>query len=229
MAKKAEKKAAPVSVKLSEHIDRELVSQALQKRRRGLKLTKNEARALSQFEQAKEETDRWRYYAAIPKKHWVKLSGKTHKTLGDHFRSFGVPVDGRTIDLGAVAYWLHQFLSDNARRLAAPDDGDLLLYGADSPALEKLRLVKLALLELDLGERQGSLLPRDLVHDDLMLIAGVIRGAGQILQRRDGWKGQEACDVVNEAIDEAEALIERQFAEMEETPCVLFALHCGEG
>ena len=41
---------------------------------------------------AAEEADRWRFYGSIPKKHWVKLSGRQHKILDDQASRYGLPI-----------------------------------------------------------------------------------------------------------------------------------------
>lgn len=76
-------------------------------------------------------------------------------------------------------------------------DGEPMLAGGDSPALERFRLARARIAELDLQERQGSLIPRDKVHDGLGRLATIIRGAGESLQRQFG---REAQDILDEAL-----------------------------
>lgn len=222
MAKKAAKKRAAATMakpsrKLAEAIDRELVQSAIAKRKAGKKPTREEVRALLRFEKAKEEADRWRFYSSIPKRHWATLAGRQHKTLDEQAARYGMPVGGKEIDLAAVARWLHQFLAAHAKRLAALQTSDPLLFGGgeSTPAMERYRRAMATLREMDVEERAGQLIPRNIAHDNLMAIAGVLRGLGAQFQRQENWTGAEAHEALEEALDDAEALIERSFALLE--------------
>lgn len=79
-------------------------------------------------------------------------------------------------------------------------DADPMLAGGDSPALERYREAKAGLAEMDLQERQKSHVNLQSLNDALMRFASTIRRAGEALQRRFG---NEASEIMNEAIDEA--------------------------
>jgi ParB-like chromosome segregation protein Spo0J len=60
------------------------------------------------------------------------------------------------------------------------------------------------------SEREGELLPRDEVRDALGRIAGMVRAAGDVLAREFG---NEARNILVEALDDAQAEIERIFGD----------------
>lgn len=76
-------------------------------------------------------------------------------------------------------------------------EGDPMLAGGDSPGLERFRMARAKIAELDLQERELFLIPRDKVHDGLGRLATILRGAGESLQRQFG---KEAQDIIDEAL-----------------------------
>src|ERR1039458_763364 len=132
--------------------ERELLAAAIRKTKSGEKLTAAEKAALKRFRQTSEEADRWRYYATIPKKHWVKLSGRQHKILDDQAGRYGMPILGSHIDLAAGARWLNNFLAGDTQKLRPEEDG--LLQG-DSDWAEKYRKERALLVRLERREREG--------------------------------------------------------------------------
>ncbi|MEZ6152365.1 MAG: hypothetical protein R3C09_19875 [Pirellulaceae bacterium] len=85
-----------------------------------------------------------------------------------------------------------------------------MLNGPASPALERYREERALLARLQRLERETELLPRDLVRQSLAKTATLIRTAGESLQRQ---YGDGAAELLYEAIADAEAEIERFFAE----------------
>lgn len=85
----------------------------------------------------------------------------------------------------------------------------------DSPALEEWRRHRARLAELDVREREGGLLPLADVRELLLLTSSAYRGAGEQLLRRFG---DEALEIVNHAIDEAESAALRRFGGPEIEP-----------
>jgi hypothetical protein len=173
-------------------------------------LTAPERAALKRHERDKEERLRWRHYASIPQKHWRQMSGRQTKVLHEQARRYGLPLGGPTINLPELARALHDFLADNAPRLAR--DQDELLSGGPSPALERYREERALLARLDRLGRQGQLLPRQQVRSALGRIASILRGAGESLQQQYGAAARELLD---EALDDAEAEVERRFRGVE--------------
>jgi phage terminase Nu1 subunit (DNA packaging protein) len=78
--------------------------------------------------------------------------------------------------------------------------------GPPSEAQERFRLAKAQLAELDLAERRKQLVVRDAVHLIMEQVAGVLRTAGDTLQKR--W-GAEARRVLTEATEDAERLVDQ--------------------
>lgn len=73
--------------------------------------------------------------------------------------------------------------------------------GRVTPALERYREEQAALKRLDRLEREKILIRVDVLHSELLQVFGLIRQAGERLQRM---YGPEAQDVINEQLDEAE-------------------------
>ncbi len=189
----------------AEQIDRELASKAIQKRQAGQNPTAAELSALRRWERAEEEKRRWQIYESIPQKHWREMSGRQTKVINEQAARYGIPFGGRVINLPEVVRSLHEFLAKNAHRLASGDDQSA---GRDNPATIRYRTAAADLLELDLAERKKTLLPRSEVREMLALVANILRGAGDTLQR--GF-GPEAHAVLEEALDDAEFEIRRYF------------------
>jgi len=189
-------------------MDRKLAAEAYRKVLSGRELTVREQTALKRFEKDKEERLRWQYYASIPQKHWRDMSGRQAKVINEQALRYDIPFGGATISLPAVVRALHDFLADNAHKLAQDDDA--LLQGAGSPALERYREERALIARLDRLEREGQLLPRDEVRVALGRIAAIIRGAGDTLQQQFG---QTAADILLEALEDAGREIDRSFTE----------------
>lgn len=198
----AKKKAASSSQKngpLSQQLDRELASAAYRKVMSGQTPTAQERAALKRYEKEQEETRRWQYYEAIPQKHWRQMSGRQTKVLNEQAERYGIPFGGRSINLPQVVRALHDFLAANARRLIDEDD-DLLNANVPSPALERYREERAKLARLDRLEREQTLVSRDEIRQGLGQIAGILRTAGEVLQRQ---YGNGAVEILNEALDDA--------------------------
>jgi hypothetical protein len=175
-------------------------------------LTREERAALARHEKAKEEKLRWQYYRSIPQKHWRAMSGRQTKVLNEQATRYGLPLGGATIDLPTLARAVHDFLADNARKLAREDDA-LLKGGGASPALERYREERAALARLDRLQRERELVPRQEVRVALGQIAAILRGAGETLGRQFG---AAAAEVLHEALDDARKEIDRSFAAVPE-------------
>ncbi len=117
-------------------VDADLVQRAYRKLMDKAELTKEERRALKKHEKEKEERLRWQYYQAIPQKHWREMSGRQTKQINEQAQRYGIPFGGATVNLPAVVRALHDFLADNAVKLAR--DEDPLMQGSGSPALGTL-------------------------------------------------------------------------------------------
>ncbi len=187
-------------------LERKAASEAYRKVLAGQSLTSREQTLLKRVEKEKEERLRWQYYASIPQKHWRAMSGRQSKVLQEQADRYGLPFGGPTINLPTLARAIHDFLADNAQKLAKEDD--VLLQGAGSPALERYREERAAIARLDRLEREGQLLPREMTRVVLGRIATILRDAGDTLQRQFG---PAAAEILHEALEDAEREIDRTF------------------
>jgi hypothetical protein len=182
----------------------------LRKVANGQELTKAERRELKRYEKEREERLRWTFYATIPQKHWVKMSGRQAKILIEQAARYGIPFGGAIVDLPKVVKAFHDFLAENAHKLSR--DEDVLMQGGNSPALERYREKRADLAELELSERRRKVIPRDDVNSGLSRIASFLRAAGDTLQRQFG---PEARAILDEALDDAQREIDATFAQRE--------------
>jgi len=192
-------------------LDRRQTAEAYKKVLAGQELTVREQTTLKRFEKEKEERLRWQYYGSIPQRHWRDMSGRQTKVINEQALRYGLPFGGATVNLPAVVRALHDFLADNAQKLAQDDDA--LMQGSSSPALERYREERALIARLDRLEREGRLVPRDEVRDALGRIAAILRSAGDALQRQFG---PAAAEILLEALDDASREIDRSFQSPEE-------------
>jgi hypothetical protein len=104
---------------------------------------------------------------------------------------------------------IDQLIAESAVPKSTPTDIDPMLSGGDSPGLERYRNAKADLTEMERERLRGNLIPRDDLEISLAKLGGVLRRAGESLQRQ--W-GNEAAGVLNEAVDEAECAWEQLLA-----------------
>lgn len=192
-------------------LDQEVVARAYRKVTNKQELTHEERRALKRYEKQKEERLRRKYYGDIPQRHWREMSGRQTKVLKEQAARYGIPFGGPTVNLPAVVRALHDFLADNAIKLARADEQ--LLQGPNSPALERFRDERAKIAKLDREERERQLVSRDEVRQNLARIATILRGAGDTLQRQFG---PEAVAILYEALEDAEREIQSAFGNDDE-------------
>lgn len=204
---KTRKRAAPRRASdAASRVDSDLVARAYRKVMDREALTQQERQALKRHEKQKEETQRWQYYRSIPQKHWREMSERQTKVINEQAARYGIPFGGASIDLPNVVKALHDFLADNAQKLARVDD--TLLSGPSSPALERYREERAELARLDRLERQRKLLPRDEVREALGRIATILRSAGDVIKRQFG---TAAVEILHEALADAQREIDDTF------------------
>lgn len=192
--------------------DEALVRRAMGKELVGEALTGAESRALRRWEKLERERVAWEVYAAVPKKHYREMSGRQDKVINQQAERYGLSaLLGPTVDLRRLLPQLHDFLAKHWHRFEEEIEADSIMTGgaANSPAMERYRQFKGDLASLEVEERQGSLLPRAEVREGLLVIAGVIRTAGEHLERE---YGVGARAVLDGALDDAEAKIRRLVA-----------------
>ena len=188
------------------------VAAAYNKLLRNEALTREEQGALKRFENDREERLRWQYYKSIPKKHWRQMSGRQAKVINEQAARYKLPIDGPTIDLPAFVEAFHDFLSRNAQRLAQEDDS-LLRSAQTSPALEKYREERARIAELDRMEREGELLPLDMVQEAHNRIGMLTRRA---IERVEIRYGKDAAQIFLDMLDDCDRELEELFRDDED-------------
>ena len=129
--------------------------------------------------------------------------GVSERTLGTWY-SAGCPRD----DIEAIKAWRQA--RDDARK--SRDDA-LMDESVTSPALERYRAARAGLAELELLQRREQLIDREIMHQVLSRLAHFIREAGDKLARE---YGSGAHEIVNEALDQYENVVDQFFDSLEE-------------
>jgi phage terminase Nu1 subunit (DNA packaging protein) len=103
-----------------------------------------------------------------------------------HFRDLDAPrnQDGSYSARRVVAWFVTRETSEEEE----------LTSGPDSPGLERYRLAKARVAELDAAEREGALVSRAVAREILGRWAARIRKAGVMLQRNHGNAAQQLLD-----------------------------------
>lgn len=141
----------------------------------------------------------------------AEVAGVSLTTISNWQRSPDFPeqIDGLW-SIWRVAYWRGQKEErDKPQRQPLPSDDDPFLNSGDSPGLERYRMAKASLAELDLAEREKRVWTAESVHDGLMIIAQAFRQASETIQRQFG---TEAYAILEEAVREAETQINDLFS-----------------
>lgn len=137
----------------------------------------------------------------IPQKLIRAWSGKQTKQLTEQAQRYQIAVDGPSIDLSELLQTLFahftRIQSYYSRWLTGKSNGDTLLDGENSPALERYREEKFRLARLDRQERERELLPREQIHEQLTRLANILHTAGEAIGREYGARAQE---ILNDAI-----------------------------
>lgn len=91
----------------------------------------------------------------------------------------------------------------------ANDEAMLLEDGnTNSPAIERYRLAKAKLAELDLAEKQGNLIRPHLATTALTIVASKLRRLGERLARKHG---NQVGDAIDRTLTECQTEMERTF------------------
>lgn len=197
MAKKSPQRQAK-AVSATEQIDQQMVLRAQEKQRRGETPTRDERTALRRWEKLEEERLRWIYYGTIPKKHWRQMSGRQNQVISDQAERYGIPLDGATIDLTAVAAWLHDFLAANSHALNAST--------ARADELERVRRAQAEKYELENQVRRGELRHLDDVRRTFEFVGQVFRKASTELRQAFG---DGAYRILESAVEDARKIIQK--------------------
>jgi transcriptional regulator with XRE-family HTH domain len=112
-----------------------------------------------------------------------------------------MPGTPKAYRLDKIAIWLR---TEGPGSSKFKEDDPLLTEG-DSPGLERYRMAKAKLAELDLESRKNQLIDREKARDIFGRWATLIRRMGERLSKR--W-GNEAANMVNETLDECRLIVE---------------------
>ena len=122
------------------------------------------------------------------------------------WRAKGMPGRPGRYDLSEVAAWLRAEGPWRDKRSAIEDDD--LAGPADSPGLERYRLAKAKLAELELAKQQRSVMSRDLAREILGRVAAMFRRYGERLSKRHG---PEEAVLFNEVLEETRRVFNQEF------------------
>lgn len=142
----------------------------------------------------------------------AEVAGVTPKTVGEWILKPDFPKDDDgTYPLFDIGLWRQRQLTDRQPKPRQPSaDEDPLLANGDSPGLERYRMAKAQLAEMDLAEREGKTLLVEAVRAGMAAICLPLRGTFEEIQRRFG---PDALKVLNDALTTAERKINDQFPE----------------
>jgi len=178
-------------------LDRELLTVAAQKRVSGTAATVREANALGKYEGFGAEQQWWQLARRLPQQFLRIISGRQTKQINEQAQRYGLSIGGKTWDLAAFVLEVFGLLARIAPwygQLEGSNGDAALLVGPSTPTMERLRLAKAKLLELQLDERTRAVLPRGDVREAFNDLAGFLREAGQRIGREHGRAAQQILE-----------------------------------
>jgi hypothetical protein len=198
----AKRTSAPASTA----IDHQLAMAALDKQRRGEMPSREEREALKRYEESHDARQRIEHFSSVRKGEWREWSGRQDKILNEQATRYGIPIGGAMIDIRLVAKWLHDFLAENARKLAGSDNEDYA--GCASPNLEAYREVKAKREQLAYERDLLIWIRREDIHAGFSVIAEIMKKANEALLNKFGAKAQK---ILNDAWDNVIREIDNRF------------------
>jgi len=170
-------------------IDQRLAMAALEKQRRGETPNREEMAALKRFERRRDEEARQKHLRTIRRGEWCRWAGRKSKVVHEHAMRFGLPLNGETIDVIALAPALHDLLDGRAGRV---DSGDK--PNGELTPLERKRLAESRRIELQLQCEMGRWIKRECVNRLLAGIGRHLRQAGELLFQHHGPTARQILD-----------------------------------
>ena len=185
--KAAKKKTTPTST-ASVTSDPEFTQEELVIRRHALDAaakdrddwSTSDARSVRQWEEIREEKDRWAFYATIPQKHMIALADVSNaRVLIDAAEHHGMPRQRASknrvlYNLAEFLPWLWTKAFDRSKKPAGDDDPDTVKKWLD---------VEERMLKLSAAARE--LVNREYIRSQLMRASEPFRNALDSLQRKD--------------------------------------------
>jgi len=200
-------------VAADEQTDALLAREASRKLKLGRTPSRQEAAALKRVLKAGEDKQRWEYYGSVPQRHLREMTGRQPKQHADQQRLYGVPLEGKTVDLGAIIRRYYDLIAQHGDKLLTPEDP--LWSGADPKLKDKMllaqiqeRRAKAALADLELQRVQGRTIDLDALQAFFAEAVPLLRGAGERMKRAGHVDSHE---MLNEALDALVTLIDRGF------------------
>jgi len=137
--------------------------------------------------------------------------GYQSKQINEQAQRYGLPFGGETWDLEALLRALFDFLAKISPHYQRWLEGGGDLPGSrETPSLERGRMAKAELAELQLERERGLVIPREDIHEGLLEFAQALRDAADRLQRQHG---ADAFEILDDAITSGAAAVERVLAE----------------
>ncbi len=115
-------------------------------------------------------------------------------------------MDGGGFDVFEVGKW--KGAKEEAKKPRLSGDEDPLLASGDSPGLERYRMAKAQMAELDLGLRQGQLLPVEMLDVGLTALTDAYRRGIETAQRL---YGSEIIPIFEESFARGKDVIDQHF------------------
>jgi phage terminase Nu1 subunit (DNA packaging protein) len=165
--------------------------------------TAQQRKALETAKRVHERNSLIELASAVPIQVYTIAADRDRKNILRTADRWALPIDSRSVNLWAVVKAFHDLLADNANdlhRLRTQREAD------DRDPNRKYRAAKAAQEELKLQRMRGEVVDARVIGEAIAAAAGVIREAGDQLQRL---YGPEAADILDDACDEAEAAAKR--------------------
>ena len=180
-------------------LDRRQIKSAQERQAAGQQLSKVDATLLRRLKDLSEELMFLEKSRRVPQRIYRLLSGRQAKELLEQATRHGLPFAGTSLDVVAIIRGFHDFLSRHRHRLATVDSDEMQMRSGESHTLERWRLAKAKIAEIELEEKLETIILIDSVRDSLITMAHVLRGVGEKLRHHFG---QAAADVLNEGFED---------------------------
>src|SRR3990167_816588 len=130
--------------------------------------------------------------AAVPKGLYCQLAARQQKGIDEHGRRHQLPLLGSEVDLFAAIKAFHDLLARHSRALLSAGEGDLFSERLRGQ-IDHLR-TKRRLLDLEIEQKQDTLVSRDELRELLTWWQQRLRAFGELLGRRYGREAQQALN-----------------------------------
>ena len=181
---------------------RELAESAEEKNANDGTPTQAELKAWKKYTAFQRDKYGTQFVENVPKSLYLKWSGRTTRVLHSQADVYGFPLRGAIIDVPKVIAHLHYFLKDNQFKLQAGEVQN------EDDEQRRLHRAKADMAEDERDLRRGELIPREEARQIHMMWAKTLRDAAHDIGRKFG---ADAQDILREALDDCEKLIEELF------------------